>query len=110
MFARSILTLVFVAGCGSGSQNPDGFVPPGSLDDFPEAPILDGNAPKDAPGLFSATDGGPGGAAPCLLDPEADALYPRNWLRMRVHFTPTAGQNLFEIRLHAEAEKHDLVV
>jgi hypothetical protein len=109
--ARSMLAVVLVAGCGdSATQNPDGFIPPGSLDDFPEAPILDGNAPKGAPGLFGGSDGGAGGAGPCLLDPEPDALFPRNWLRMRVHFQPAPGQNLFEIRLHAEAEKHDLVV
>jgi hypothetical protein len=47
---------------------------------------------------------------PCLTDPEAGALFPQNWLRPRFHFIAPAGQNLFEIRVHAPLQTNDLVV
>ncbi len=35
---------------------------------------------------------------------------PPNWVRPRFRFAPAAGQNLFEIRIHASSEANDLVV
>jgi hypothetical protein len=109
-----------VAGCGGGeitdghNGTPDGSVGnPGPYSDFPSTPFLDTGVPNNAPALFGAadaTDGGMPGAGPCLTDPEIGSLFPRNWLRMRFHFTPAQGQNLFELRVHAAAEVNDLVV
>jgi hypothetical protein len=84
---------------------------PGS--DFPPTPVIDptGNTPPSAPTLFGPPGSGDGSAGPCLLDPQDRALLPQNWLRPRFSFTPaTAGQNLFEIRLHTASQPNDLVV
>jgi hypothetical protein len=77
-------------------------------DDFPAAPIFDPGAPPGAPDVFGAPDGSAGG--PCLVEPEMGALFPPNWLRPRFRYVPAAGQTLFEIRVHADAEVNDLVV
>jgi len=55
-------------------------------------------------GTGSATGG------PCLSDPEPNSLFPRNWLRPRFVLQPGAGEDVFEIRLHADIESNDLVV
>ena len=63
------------------------------------APVIDSSgAPTDAATLF----GVPSGAAtgPCLVDPELGALFPGNWLRLRIHFLPVGAQNLFEMARH----------
>ena len=92
-----------------------GFGPTGPFADFPKAPILDAPtggtpAPKDAPTLFGAAGSGSATGGPCMSEPEMGSLFPRNWLRPRFKFAGAAGQNLFEIRLHAKDEIDDLVV
>src|SRR5262249_62363505 len=47
---------------------------------------------------------------PCLVGPEVGALVPQNWLRLRIHFEPAAGQDLFEIRIHADNQLRDYVI
>jgi len=95
------------SGSDAGDPLPDApVVSTGS--DFPADPIIDGG-PANAGDLF----GGGGGSAtggPCLIEPELGALIPKNWVRMRVRFAPMPGQNLFEIRIHAPHQTHDLVV
>jgi hypothetical protein len=76
---------------------------------FPAAPIVETGAPADAPTLFGSADGNPSGG-PCLIEPEAGTLYPRNWLRPRFTWAAGSDQNLFELRLHAASQHHDLVV
>jgi hypothetical protein len=76
--------------------------------DFPAEPVFDPGAPANAGELFQ--DPGSPSGGPCLLEPEIGALFPRNWLRPRFDLVPPAGQNLFEIRLHAADEANDLVV
>jgi hypothetical protein len=77
--------------------------------DFPADPILDGAAPPNSIDLFGGIDNSaPGG--PCLAEPQFGALFPKNWLRPRFRYLPTAGQNLFEIRVSAENQQNDLVV
>jgi hypothetical protein len=79
--------------------------------EFPSSPVIDatGNTPPDAPGMFGGT--GDGSPAPCILDPQDRSLMPLNWLRPRFSFRPAkTGENLFEIRLHTDAETNDLVV
>jgi hypothetical protein len=83
--------------------------------DFPATPIFDmspGNSPPASTVATSFGAAGTGATAggPCLLDPEPGALFPRNWLRPRFALKPASGQDVFEIRLHADKETNDLVV
>jgi hypothetical protein len=72
--------------------------------DFPLLPIIASGAPPDAAGQFT---GIPSGTPPCIVEPEAGALYPYNWLRPRIRWTGTSG--LTQITVHAELEANDLV-
>ncbi len=86
--------------------------------DFPEAPIFDDSGstpvPSDAPALFGAP-GNSGASGVCVFEPQLGsgttkgALFPANWLRPRFRFAPLAGENLWEIRIHAAIEAHELV-
>jgi len=77
---------------------------------FPADPIIDGNAPTNAPSLFGDPGSGDPSGGPCLIEPEIGALFPNNWLRPRFRYQPQSGQNLFEIRLSAASQDNDLVV
>ncbi len=107
-----------LAGAMADGGTPDGNTAPDlsaptTYTDFPAAPILDpaGTAPPaDVATLFGAPTSGTTTGGPCLVDPELGALFPGNWLRLRVHFTPAAGQNVFELRVHADNQLNDLVV
>lgn len=83
--------------------------------DFPATPVIDLHpddgspiTPMDAPSHF--TDPGSMTGGPCLVEPPDQTLIPQNWLRPRFRYTPAAGQNLFEIRLHADSEMNEYVV
>jgi hypothetical protein len=83
--------------------------------DFPTSPVIDlhpddGSAPTpmDAPSHFA--DPGSMSGGPCLVEPTDKTLIPQNWLRPRFRYVPAAGQNLFEIRLHADSETNDYLV
>jgi hypothetical protein len=94
-------------GSGGGTTPP----PPacsGPCADFPADPVVDSGAPPNAATLFGNLGGGSGG--PCLLEPAIGALFPNNWLRPRFRVSAPAGQDLFEIRLHASNQASDLVV
>ena len=83
--------------------------------DFPPDPILDmppGGTPPppDVGTTFGPAGTGSSSGGPCLLDPEPDSLFPRNWLRPRFEIQPGAGEDVFEIRVHADIETNDLVV
>jgi hypothetical protein len=98
---------------GDGGDTPDlGTTPSGGYADFPAAPVIDpaGNTPAGAPSLFGPAGSGQSAGGPCLIDPELGSLFPGNWLPLRFHFVPPTGQNLFEIRVHADQETNDLVV
>lgn len=73
---------------------------------FPEDPILEGVA-ESAISVFGAAEEGsePGG---CVLEPQDDAMVPPNWLRPRFRWTPLPGETLWEVRVQADREKHDL--
>jgi hypothetical protein len=86
----------------SGNQGP--------FSDFPPDPVIDPSASPEAPTLFGDPNSGDPSGGPCLVEPEVGALFPKNWLRPRFRFIPAPGQNLFEIRLHAENQTNDLVV
>ncbi len=94
-----------------GGTRPDAWVDTGGPhDDFPADPVIEGGAPSDSGSLFGDPTSGSATGGPCLVEPELGALIPQNWLRLRVRFVPPSGQNLFEIRLHAENQTNDLVV
>jgi hypothetical protein len=97
------------AGSGTGGTPlPTSCAP--TCTDFPADPIIVSGAPTDAPTMFGAPGGDSAGAGPCLSDPQDGTLFPGNWLRPRFAFTGGVGQNLFELRLHSDSEKNDLVV
>ncbi len=100
-----------VAGSGgSAGSEPEARCNP--CDDFPEAPIVDDSGavpvPDDVGDLFGQPDAA--GVGPCLIAPELGSLFPSNWLRPRFRWIAAVGQSLFELRLHAAVERHDLVV
>jgi hypothetical protein len=102
---------VGASGIVTSSGGMDSLIPSCSQDctDFQTAPILDGAATADVPSKFG--DPGAGGpAAACIIEPAPGSMVPRNWWRPRVHFTAQPGEALFEIRVHADVEKNDLVV
>jgi hypothetical protein len=72
--------------------------------DFPVLPIIGPGAPADAAGKFT---GNPSGTPPCIVEPEAGALYLYNWLRPRIRWTGTSG--LTQIIVHADQEANDLI-
>jgi hypothetical protein len=79
----------------------------GLCTDFKADPVIISPAPANAATIFgSAGSGSPGG--PCLLEPQDNSLFPNNWLRPRFRFT--AGQGLYEIRLHASNQANDQVI
>jgi len=99
---------------GIGNSGAGGTVPTimacnGPCTDFPTTPIVDGSANMgSAQGIFGATGNSSGG--PCIFEPQNGTLFPNNWLRPRFSWMAPAGQNLFELRLHAENQANDLVV
>jgi len=119
MPTRVIATgLLILAACGGSSHgnsdasggggNPGDALSGPPWPDFPAAPIVEAGAPANAPDLFQ--DPGTPTGGPCLVEPEIGALFPNNWLRPRFHLIATGGQNLFEIKLHADDQSRDLVV
>lgn len=81
-------------------------------EDFPADPIKDESAgplPPNVSDLFGPPENNSGSGGPCLFEPAIGSLFPKNWWRPRFRFTST-GQDLFEIRVHAQREKNDLVV
>lgn len=100
---------------GGGLIGADGATGPHS--DFPSTPIIDspdggsGAAPPNSQTLFSgATAGDAGADAPCLVESEVGSLLPKNWLRPRFGWQAGGGENLFELRVHADNQVNDLVV
>jgi WD40-like Beta Propeller Repeat len=97
---------------GAGGSGPTQCNP---CTDFPPTPIVDmppggSSPPSDVSTTFGPSGSGSSTGGPCLLDPEDGSLYPRNWLRPRFEVSPGAGEDVFEIRLHADIEANDLVV
>ncbi len=104
-------------GTGSPPSGEPVFTGPltGPFTDLPPDPVLDmpdaGAAPPaNAAQLFGPSSQGMASGGPCLLEPEVGSLYPNNWLRPRFAWASTNGSNLFELRVHADNQTHDLVV
>ncbi len=68
------------------------------------------SAPANSQTLFGPPSQGAQSGGPCLLEPEVGSLYPHNWLRPRFHWIAANGENLFELRVHADNQVNDLVV
>ncbi len=92
---------------GFGNTGPQINPCQGMCTDFPATPIMDGTVPGNAGQIFGTPGQGAAGG-PCILEPQENSLFPNNWLRPRIRFT--AGQGLYEIRLHAPNQANDLVV
>jgi hypothetical protein len=97
---------------GAGGTGPTKCNP---CTDFPTTPVVDmppggSSPPSDVATTFGQPGSGNSTGGPCLLDPEDGSLYPKNWLRPRFEVSPGAGEDVFEIRLHADIEANDLVV
>jgi hypothetical protein len=102
-----------VGGVGSGGTAST--LPPlmrtcevGQCADFPATPLFDG-VDENVAALFGDVSD-TAESTLCLLEPQDDALFPANWIRPRFRFSSSGYEDLFEIRVHAEREKHDLVV
>jgi hypothetical protein len=111
---------------GSSSANPpvclacglDSSVPTSTavFSDFPSAPVLDtpdggaAGAPANSAQLFGGPSQGAQSGGPCLIEPEINSLYPKNWLRPRFRWVSASGQNLFELRVHVANQTSDLVI
>lgn len=78
----------------------------GPYEDFPAAPITD---PSMSDKLFDGVTPDSSGG-PCLSEPEIGSMVPRNWLRPRFRWTASSDQKVFELRVHAKNQMHDLVV
>ncbi len=113
-----------LAGCQCGSQGSDGGTGGGSgggaqdggpdagdgkYDDFPPGPVFDG-APDASVGYFGAADAGASSGGPCVNEPQTGSLVPNDFPRLRFRWTPSAGENLFELRVEAAHQHHPLVV
>ncbi len=104
-----VFTLPSLGDGGGNAQCNSGH----KCDDFPSAPIEDPLAsPSGSPAtLFGAPGSGATTGGPCLVEPADGALYPKNWLRPRVYWTPgSSSQTVFEVRVHSDVETNDLVV
>lgn len=89
-----------------------------NCNDLPAAPVMDTSGstpvPANAATLFGAATN-MGSSGPCVFEPQLaqgsdpGTLFPANWLRPRFRFQPLAGENLWEIRVHADIEANDFV-
>jgi hypothetical protein len=96
---------------GDGGAGTPGFTTGGDFADLDT--FVEDGAPEDAPSLFekvgeSADDAAPG---PCLLEPQAKTLYPKNWVAPRFKWVaPSSAANLYELRVTAKNQTKDLIV
>jgi hypothetical protein len=75
-------------------------------DDGSQIPFKDVPTAQKAFAAASSMTGGP-----CIVEPPDGALFPNNWVRARIRFTPaTSSQTIFKITLHATRQANDLVV
>jgi hypothetical protein len=76
--------------------------------DFPSYPVTSGAVPQDVESFFAAKS--ESDLEVCLIEPQDESLLPNNWLPPRFRFEPRAGENLWQITLSSNVERHDLVV
>lgn len=119
---RAFLTFALVAACGSSDNSGfDGGVDASTLDgdanpfqqpdvgpitynDFPTNPVVDPSLPSNIATLFGDPDAGTG-APPCIAEPAADAMIPKNWTPLFLEYA-AAGANVWEIRITVDNQKN----
>ncbi|MFZ5897520.1 MAG: hypothetical protein ACOY0T_41105 [Myxococcota bacterium] len=86
---------------------------PGTCTNFPDKPILGEGVPDNAPTLFGDPTNMTSGL--CVSEPQLSngsapgTMIPANWLRPRFRWSGGSNLDLFEIRIHNDAQKNDLV-
>jgi Tol biopolymer transport system component len=99
---------------GPGDTTTDGnpFVPPDTgpttYSDFPTTPIVDPSLPGNIGQLFGDPDAG-AGAPPCVAEPPADAMIPKNWTPLFMEYS-SPGANVYEIRLAIDNQQGQAVI
>ncbi len=88
--------------------------------DFPAGPYLDTNVPPNSADIFGNNPDNFQPSGFCVHEPQlgvfdgssspTGTIFPANWLRPRFRFESIGNENLFEIRLSAEKEIHDMVI
>jgi hypothetical protein len=119
---RAFLGLALVAACGSSDnsgfdggsdatagdgdanpfQQPD--TGPTTYSDFPTNPVVDPSLPSNIATLFGDPDAGTA-AAPCIAEPAADAMIPKNWTPLFLEYA-AGGANVYEIRVTVDNQKN----
>ncbi|HEY1954598.1 MAG TPA: hypothetical protein VGH28_03285 [Polyangiaceae bacterium] len=121
VFGALITTTLSLAQCGTSPGSTFDAGPPGDAMGSPDAafsstftdfgdPIFASGAPTSSQQLFGPVSNGALSGGPCLMEPEINTLYPRNWLRPRFRWIASTGENLFELRVHAPNQIKDLIV
>jgi hypothetical protein len=87
------------------SLDINGLDVPSHFSDFPSTTIVDPSLGTTPLSFGSGT-----APPPCVVEPEANSLYPNNWLRPRFAWIAGAGQNAFQITLTVANQDHPLVV
>lgn len=119
---RAFLWLALVAACGSSDksgfdggadatadgggdgnpfQQPDG---PITYSDFPTNPVIDPSLPSNIATLFGGPDAGTA-AAPCIAEPAADAMIPKNWTPLFLEYA-AGGANVYEITITVDNQNN----
>ena len=86
----------------------------GTCKDFPSDPIKGDGVPDNVGDLFGNADNMQSGSL-CVVEPQLSngdkpgAMIPANWVRPRIRVDAPSNIDLFEIRIHSEAEANDLV-
>ncbi len=82
--------------------------------DFPPKPELDPSLPGDIDRQFEAASTGTGDSgtsgAPCVTEPQDDAMVPRNWTPLFVEWSAPAAQAVTEIRMTVDNQLNPYVV
>lgn len=89
-----------------GSEDPEPPLP--MLKDFPSEPQFEQGALPSMVEAFAESAGK--GAGPCVVSPEVDTLYPKNWLRPRLEVKAKSSHNAFQFIVSSEELAHALVV
>lgn len=87
---------------------------PSVYSDFPSTPIIVGGGdagpslPANIATLFGGPDAG-AGAAPCIAEPAADAMIPKNWTPLFLEYS-APGANVYEITVTIDNQTNPAVV
>jgi hypothetical protein len=97
-------------GTGTGGTTPPPSTCNGTCADFSSTPVVDGSVTNGGAAATTFGAAGNSSGGPCIYEPELGTVFPNNWLRPRFSWVAPSGQNLFELRLHADNQANELVV